>query len=148
MASVFEVAEWFLQKEPMSHKKLQKMCYYAHAWSCALSKEPLITDSVFEAWVHGPVSAPLYHRYKGNGWDPIHPDGWDLNFSEEELDLLESVYATYGGLSANELEVLSHNELPWKIARGPCVANARCENPLNNEDMKTFYLSIYQGDDA
>ena len=30
--SVFEIANWFLLKESMSHKKLQKLCYYAQAW--------------------------------------------------------------------------------------------------------------------
>ena len=39
--SIFDVAEWFLQKESCSHKKLQKLCYYAVAWSYALFDESL-----------------------------------------------------------------------------------------------------------
>lgn len=36
MHDLCEVAEWFLRKEPMTHKKLQKLCYYAQAWSCVI----------------------------------------------------------------------------------------------------------------
>ena len=27
--NIFDVANWFLSKEEMTHKKLQKLCYYA-----------------------------------------------------------------------------------------------------------------------
>lgn len=27
--SVYDIADWFLSKEEMAHKKLQKLCYYA-----------------------------------------------------------------------------------------------------------------------
>ena len=61
--SVFEVANWFLTKEAMTHKKLQKLCYYAQAWCYALKGYRLM-DTVFEAWVHGPVSPVLYDKFK------------------------------------------------------------------------------------
>ena len=32
-ADITDVANWFLLKEDMSHKKIQKLCYYAEAWS-------------------------------------------------------------------------------------------------------------------
>ena len=34
--SVFDIANWFLTKGQMTHKKLQKLCYYAKAWYLAL----------------------------------------------------------------------------------------------------------------
>jgi len=36
------VANWFLNKYSMSHKKLQKLCYYAEAWHQALYNSPLL----------------------------------------------------------------------------------------------------------
>ena len=61
--SVFEIANWFLKKSNMTHKKLQKLCYYAQAWYYALKNKRLV-DSDFQAWSHGPVSPALYERFK------------------------------------------------------------------------------------
>lgn len=51
-----EIANWFLSKASMPHKKLQKLCYYSEAWHQALYNSALIKDHYFEAWIHGPVS--------------------------------------------------------------------------------------------
>ena len=59
--SVYEIANWFLNKGSMTQKKLQKLCYYAQAWCYALKGERLI-KSDFQAWIHGPVSPALYDR--------------------------------------------------------------------------------------
>ncbi|MGN0639342.1 MAG: Panacea domain-containing protein [Oscillospiraceae bacterium] len=68
--AITDVANWFLSKESMTHKKLQKLCYYAQAWGLALFNLR-ITDSRFEAWVHGPVSPGLFQLYKEFYWHPI-----------------------------------------------------------------------------
>ena len=52
MESIYSVANYFLSKEPMTHKKLQKMCYFAQAWHMANYDSPLVPNR-FEAWVHG-----------------------------------------------------------------------------------------------
>jgi len=56
MNTVYDLANWFLNKSRMSHKKLQKLCYYAVAWHYTLYDSKLVLDDEFEAWVHGPVS--------------------------------------------------------------------------------------------
>lgn len=145
--SIFDVAEWFLQKKPMTHKKIQKMCFYAQAWSYALLDEPL-TDSDFQAWIHGPVSPDLYQKYKGNGWKDIQPENTVLKFDKKAIDLLESVYLTYGDISGNELEALTHNELPWQKARLGLDESENSTVVISPEDMKNFYKSIYIGSEA
>lgn len=37
--TVFDVADWFLGKDSMSPKKLQKLVYYAYAWVLTLMNE-------------------------------------------------------------------------------------------------------------
>lgn len=69
--NIFGLADWFLAKSEMTHKKLQKICYYAVAWGYALMDRQVFDDDVFQAWVHGPVSKKLYDRYKGQGWNLI-----------------------------------------------------------------------------
>ena len=49
MATIFDVADWFLSKEAMTPKKLQKLCYYYKAWGLALYyyyDEDLLLDVV------------------------------------------------------------------------------------------------------
>ena len=91
MYSVFDIANWFLSQKTMTHKKLQKMCYYAQAWSYALYNRPLM-DTEFQAWVHGPVSPQLYQKYKGHGFQELYCDEeLHISFSEEDSELLEWV---------------------------------------------------------
>ena len=143
-----DVANFFLEKEEMTHKKLQKLCYYAVAWGYALTDKPIVVNPKFEAWRHGPVSPDLYSKYKGNSWKLLKPDKPVPNFDGTTLDLLESVWLTYGEETANGLEALSHSELPWKIARGGCSSDERCTVEISVSDMKRYYKSIYIGDEA
>lgn len=146
MHTVFDIANWFLKKQSMTHKKLQKMCYYAQAWSYALKNRPIM-DAKFEAWVHGPVCRELYEKYKGNYLFELTADSdFDLHFSPGDEELLESVFETYGEFSGNALEVLTHSETPWINARSGCSSSERCNKSISSEDMKQYYKSIYIGD--
>lgn len=49
--SSFSIADWFLSHVTCNHKKLQKLCYYARAWSLALRRQRIISGD-FEAWAH------------------------------------------------------------------------------------------------
>ena len=70
MFSVFSVADFFLARASMSPKKLQKLVYYAYAWTLALLNETIddlhfrLFHNKIEAWVHGPVVPDLYQQYK------------------------------------------------------------------------------------
>lgn len=146
--SVFEIATWFLSKESMTQKKLQKLCYYAQAWCYALNDYRLI-DTVFEAWVHGPVSPALYDKFKSFGYNSIRLAGkYTVNIAEADIELLESVWETYGDHTGNALEALSHSEPPWIEARVGYAPNERCNVPISVESMKKYYSSIYLGGDS
>lgn len=145
--SIFDIANWFLSKEKMSPKKLQKLSYYAVAWGQALLNKNIANDTKFEAWVHGPVSPELYREYKSYGWSDIETvETNESNFDEKTLDLLESVWITYGENSANELEALTHLEDPWLNARKGLGEFESSSKEIKTEDMKNYYSSIYIGD--
>lgn len=145
--SVFEIANYFLSKESMTPKKLQKLCYYAEAWSHALLKRGLINDSYFEAWVHGPVSPELYGKYKSYHWTNIEKiDDLPEVFDEMDFELLESVWETYGEFSANDLEAMTHDELPWKNARLGYGPYDNCTVRISENDMAEYYSKLYIGD--
>jgi uncharacterized phage-associated protein len=146
--SIFEIANWFLSKEPMTHKKLQKICYYAQAWFVTL-KNVRLSDAVFEAWIHGPVSPVLYDRFKEYGYSTIRIiDGYTPAVLESDIELLDSVWQTYGDHTGNALEALTHREKPWVDARVGYAPDERCSVRISLNSMKVYYSSIYIGGDA
>ena len=148
MASILSVAKWFLSRQSMEHKKLQKLCYYGQAWHCALEGRPLFSDRI-EAWVHGPVIPSLYQEYKSYGWQKI-PQVKDFDesiFSSETLEVLRAVYDTYGDFTGMQLESLTHSEVPWQKARGelyPSKPLELCTNEIQEQDMREYYRRLYE----
>ena len=145
--SVFDVSEWFLTKEKMCLKKLASLCYYAQAWSYVLHNEILINDTEFQAWVHGAMSPHLYERYKNyDWWDKLAPTGREVIFDKTTLELLHSVYLTYGEFSANSLECMITAEPPWINARKGYERDDSCTVAISLKDMGSFYSSICKED--
>lgn len=147
---IFQVAKWFLAKDPMTQKRLQKLCYYSQAWYFTLKESALVKND-FEAWVHGPVSSTLRNKLKRTGLYDIELGKYFNNVSDindpDDVELLELVWNTYGGLTANALEVLTHNEDPWKKARLGLKPTDNSNRIISLEHMKEFYKTIYIGDD-
>jgi uncharacterized phage-associated protein len=135
------LADWFLAKETMTHKKLQKLCYYSVAWGWAVMNRDIAQNGQFQAWVHGPVSPTLYKKYRDKGWNDIQKASKPTVPSDTE-ELLEAVWVTYGSKSGNELEALSHSETPWVKARAGLPKDEICTNQISNKDMREYYLSI------
>ncbi|MCR5661282.1 MAG: DUF4065 domain-containing protein [bacterium] len=144
METITDVANWFLAKESMTHKKLQKLCYYAQAWHCALLDEPLFADEV-QAWVHGPVIPALYKLYSDFGWKQIPQYTGELpKFNEKTLEILETVVNTYMKFTGDVLERITHAEKPWQEARGNLEPWETCTAPISTVSMATFYKQLYQ----
>lgn len=140
---ITDVANWFLSKESMSHKKLQKLCYYAIAWSYALLDKQLCRRDEFQAWVHGPVNPDLYSKYRHVGWNQIDLIGAKPVFEELDEVMLETVWNTYGEFDGHQLESLTHDEDPWINARGELPITASSTNVISVDDMKKYYNSVY-----
>jgi uncharacterized phage-associated protein len=145
MYNIFEIADWFLTKESMSPKKLQKLCYYAQGWNLALKHRKLI-DCTFEAWVHGPVCFELYDKYKNYGWNHIPQNIEKSIIAEDELDILGSVWCTYGEYDGQQLEILTHREIPWINARKGLDIWDNSNNVIAEKDMEGYYRLQYMGD--
>lgn len=65
MVSAHDVAAYMLRKHgPMSAMKLQKLVYYAQAWSLVWEDRPLFPERI-EAWANGPVIPELYQAQTG-----------------------------------------------------------------------------------
>lgn len=143
---IFDLAKAFLSIESMTHKKLQKLCYYAKAWYLAINDTNLIDDQ-FEAWVHGAVQPDLYQEYKmyGFGYIPLNTN--IKGIPEEFMSFAEEVFASYGDLDGDELEQLNHTEMPWKKAREGLKPWQGCNNIIEEYDMKTFYRALMDNEE-
>ncbi len=120
--SVFDVANWFLTHEAMTHKKLQKLCYYAQDWFYALKNQRFM-NTEFQAWIHGPASPVLYACFKSFGFEKIKIKGTPkFSFSAEDTAFLNEVWETYGGKPA----------MPWRPCRTTnCFGRKRAVGTAN-----------------
>lgn len=126
MYDVKQVANWFLRKEQMSHKKLQMLCFYAYSWylyMCNDIEEGLFTRlfaNDIEGWVHGPSSRKLSDAFPHSGADPLQPVEEYGTIPADDAgtcEFFEKIYAAFGGFTASELEIMACREKPWIASR-------------------------------
>ncbi len=130
----------------ITNLKLQKLVYYAQAWHLANFKKDLFVED-FQAWVHGPVIPALYGEYKMFGWKPIIRE--DLtserfleikkSISNELHSLLDLVTNEYFGMSAFDLEQLTHNEDPWVNSRNGLQMDEPSDRIITKESIMKYY---------
>lgn len=130
------------QNIEISNLKLQKLLYYAQAWSLVLREAPLFRED-FEAWVHGPVVPEVFRRFKSYRWQPITENVTPLKDVELRHHLL-AVLEVYGSLKPTQLERLSHSERPWKDARGNLDPIAASNEVITQQSMKDFFSELYE----
>ena len=94
MATVLDVARYILDHVgETSAWKLQKLCYYAQAWSIAWTEKPLFAEE-FEAWRNGPVCPVLFRLHQGQFTvKPEDIPGHPEVLTADELETLTSSYA-------------------------------------------------------
>lgn len=135
---VKEVSEFFLSKEGMTNKKIQKLCYYAQAWFYALYNKKLFDERI-EAWVHGPVLRSVWNYYRTFSimLDTLPCKEYKLKLTKEQEEIIADVLDEYGSKSGYYLECLTHEERPWQDAR------RQGENTkISKEAIKEFYSKL------
>jgi uncharacterized phage-associated protein len=148
MYTALQVADWFRgvvdrdAGDAITHLKLQKLVYYAQAWSLALLGRPLFAEDV-RAWAHGPVALSVWHAHKEHGWAALPPPDEMPELDDETVELLRDVLRSYGEHSARKLEELTHSEEPWVRARGNLPPEASSSAVIPKEHMKRFYRKLY-----
>ena len=142
-----QIANWFLANigreagDLITHLKLQKLVYYAQAWSLAARGKPLFEED-FQAWAHGPVVPSLFRAFRDFGMDPIPEPASVPRLDEETVELLTEVLDIYGEHSAKKLEQLTHRERPWRDARGDLPAEARSDAVITKTAMQSYYREL------
>lgn len=147
---VYDIAKYFLSKQEMTSKKLQKLVYYAYAWYIALYNEnvkeiknKLCINTKFEAWIHGPVCRNLYATYVDYfGMIPKYSGEISKLITGEIKSFLDNIYNTFGKYTGDELEYMTHQEEPWKNARDNTPPSEPSRKVISEEDMFTYYNNL------
>ena len=151
MATIDDIADYIILRirrsgGTLNQLKLQKLLYYVQAWHWANHGKPIV-PARFEAWVHGPVNVHVYNRFRDSKLlysEMTTEDIRQVFSSETSLDkaqrtFVDDVLAEYGSLSSYQLEEMTHNEEPWKAARGSIGPDARCTTQIDEKIMEHYY---------
>lgn len=147
MTTVHDVAAYILAKRgPMTAMKLQKLVYYAQAWSLVWDEKPLFPEHI-EAWAMGPVVPALYDVHRGQYVVKQLPRGNPEVLTAQERETVDAVLGFYGDKSSQWLADLTHQEAPWREARESAGAppGAFCEEEITHEAMAAYYSSLPAG---
>lgn len=149
---VYEIAEWFLHIMPMTHKKLQKLLYFSYGIYLVQnndSRDNLINrlfDNHFEAWVHGPVEPTIYALFKYNGVNLIYKEEVGVfDFDRDVMEALNRTLDLYGNLDADQLEEISHQQVPWINAREGLLSTDSSTNSLADVDIYDTFMQVLNG---
>lgn len=148
MAIVHDVAAYIIEQcGAMTAMKLQKLAYYAQAWSLVWDEQPLFPEPI-QAWANGPVVRELFNQHRGQYTVASWPAGDSGALTQVQRDTVDQVVRSYGDLSARQLSHLTHSEAPWREARGGLPDTARSEAEIPLDSLLEFYGALDASDEA
>ena len=148
--SVMDVADYILKKQgELSTWKLQKLCYYAQAWSLVWDGEPLFEETI-EAWANGPVVPVLYQWHRGYFKVSTTGQGDPSKLTKDQQKTIDAVLEHYGDIPAGLLSGLTHREAPWYEARERegLLLGERGNAVISLDSMAAYYGGLYDAEES
>lgn len=134
VVSVAEVAAELRRRLPgVPTKKLHKLLYYCQGHHLAAFTEPLFSEAV-SAFDMGPVVGSLWHREKDG-----EVSRSEVPLTEAQLNTIGYVVSRYGKLTGYELELLTHEEEPWRRADRDRPSGGRVR--IEREWLRDYFRS-------
>ncbi|GAA4179190.1 hypothetical protein GCM10022252_00330 [Streptosporangium oxazolinicum] len=138
--SAHAIAAALRQRQPgMGVKKLHKLLYYAQGHHLAAFGQPLFRESI-SAWDMGPVVGQVWGDEKYGALIEEPPE-----LTEAELNTIGYVLSRYGGLTATDLENLTHSEAPWQRADRDRPPGGKARMEL--ESLQEFFANQVDDDE-
>ncbi len=148
MSQVWSVAKEFVklslsgdEPDPLTNLRLQKLLYYAQAWSLVLRESELFSDEL-EAWRHGPIVAAVVHALSdGPGVNPIPSEAFAAapDLQGEAAALVRCVWEAYNPYSALQLSNMTRAETPWRNAWNDRPTEESGAEPISVIDLEDFF---------
>jgi uncharacterized phage-associated protein len=142
--SILDAAKYILVKKgPISAFKLQKLCYYAQAWTLAWEDRPMFAED-FQAWVNGPVCTALYYYHQGEFIISANniPSGNIKNLSVDDIENLDLVLDQFGDKNPYWLREQTCHEYPWLYARGDLEPDEESSAIITKGSIGAYYSSL------
>ena len=142
MAKVDDIAKYVLEKSgEITTMKLQKLVYYAQAWSLVREEEPLFNEAI-QAWANGPVVPDLYDAHRGKFKIKRHKPPYSCELTADQKETLDVVLDFYGPMTSQQLVDLTHAESPWREARKGLADGERGSRVITHASMGEYYSSL------
>lgn len=143
MENLLDVAKYILDNtSSWSDKKIQKITYYAYSWYIALYNydknniENRLVNEHPEAWIHGPVFYDLYEEMTYRREEFFRRQ---VNLSGDTKIFLNKIISIYDKFTGNQLEDMTHNELPWNDARNGLLPYERSREKLKDDVIYSYF---------
>lgn len=132
------IGQYFLSKNPeLTDIQIQKLVYYAYSWYMVKNNGKKLFEENPQAWIHGPVFRTLFDNMKN--YKKFSQTDEVESIDKDITDFLDVIYNIYGKYSGNELEKLTHSELPWIKARNGLKPYEFSQNIILDEDILKCY---------
>ena len=122
----------------MTAMKLQKLVYYAQAWSLVWDEKPLFGEEI-RAWANGPVVPRLYDWHRGAFEVTSCLRDNPSILTSEQRETINAVLDFYGNRSSQWLSDLTHQESPWRDARTGLSPGQRGSREIIPAAMVEYY---------
>jgi uncharacterized phage-associated protein len=126
------------ESDPLTHFRLQKLLYYAQAWSLVLRDTELFPEEI-RAWKNGPVVEEVCRKLPDGRCAAVVPENaFDSAPDPEPEDaaFLKHFWDAYSGYSASQLYRMTHAEMPWQRAwKDRPTENA----PIPVEELEEYF---------
>lgn len=145
MPSVLDVAAHLQAiRRSLTTMQLQKLVYYAQAWSLVWDGAPLFAEPI-EAWQNGPIVDALYQQHRGQRVLRHTLPGDPARLSAAQQATIDAVLAFYGNRTGEWLSELTHRERPWQTARGRTPPTARSRTVIDHDTIADYYRQLPHG---
>lgn len=150
MADINDVADYLIVQlseagEAPTLHRIHKLLYFVQGWHLAVHDSPLFPDR-FQAWIHGPISRKLFDRFamERSLFAAVERKDVRRSFSAAALsvaerDHVDKVLDGYAIYPTFQLIRISREETPWLRARGRLPLEARCENELDEDEIRKCF---------
>ena len=139
--SIFDVAYYILDKTGMiASRTLQKWLYYCKAWSCGWFGKALFPEN-FEAWAGGPVNRALYEKHEHVKMvdQSLTKDISCNDLTDEQKSFVDMILKVYEDFDPDILSEMTHQEDPWKIARGELLPGEKGTTVISEPSLQKYY---------
>lgn len=120
----------YADRDELTNLKLNKLVYFAQAVSLRTHGTPLFDDEI-QAWAYGPVEPLVYRTFSHYGRNVIRRPSGEYETSPEASEIVRTVMASFGRLTAFDLVRLSHRAgSAWKSVYRPNANAAITPNAI------------------